>query len=144
MSAEEHKALIQRTVDAFNQGDWGAVDQLFAAHYVDHDRFRAGLPPGPAGVKQAWRMFRAAFPDLHATIEDLIAEGDKVAVRGAIRGTHQGELMEIPPTGQQVTVTLMDINRIEGGKLVARWGEADMLGLLQHLSVVSTPEQAGG
>ncbi len=142
MSAEAHKALIQRAVDAFNQGDWEAVDQLFAAHYVDHDRFRAGLPPGPVGVKHAWSMFRAAFPDLYASIEDLIAEGDTVAVRGAIRGTHQGELLGIPPTGKQVTVTLMDINRIEGGQLVERWGEADMLGLLQQLGAIPTPGQA--
>ncbi len=144
MSTEENKALIQRTVDAFNQGDLAAVDQLFAAHYIDHDRSRTGLPPGPAGVKQAWGMFRAAFPDLHATIEDMIAEGDKVAVRGVIRGTHQGELMGIPPTGKQVMVTLMDINRIEGGHLVERWGEADMLGLLQQLGGVPAPEQPGG
>ena len=68
MSVEEHKALIQHAVDAFNEGDWNAVDQLFAAHYIDHDRSRTGLPPGPAGVKQAWSMFRAAFPDMQASL----------------------------------------------------------------------------
>ena len=88
-------------------------------------------------------MFRAAFPDLQATIEDLIAEGHKVAVRGTLRGTHPGELLGIPPTGAQVTVPLIDINRIEAGKLVERWGEADMLGLLHQLGVIPAPGQAG-
>lgn len=142
MSVAEHKALIHRTVDAFNLGDWDAVDRLFAPDYVDHDPYRANLPPGPAGVKQAWTGFRAAFPDLHATIEDLIAEGDKVAVRGAIRGTHLGELMGIPPTGKRVTMTLIDVNRIGGGKLAERWAEADMLGMLQQLGVVPGPPDA--
>jgi steroid delta-isomerase-like uncharacterized protein len=136
MSIEEHKTLVHRAVDAFNQGDWDAIDRLFAPDYVDHDRSRADLPSGPAGVKQAWAGFRAAFPDLHTTIDDLVAEGDKVAVRGSIRGTHQGELMGIPPTGRPVTVTLIDVNRVEDGQLVERWAEADMLGMLQQLGVI--------
>jgi predicted ester cyclase len=141
MSIEENKALVQGAVAAFNQTDLAAADRLFAAHYVDHDRSRAGLPAGPEGVKQAWGLFRAAFPDLQVTLEELIAEGDKVAVRGVMRGTHQGELMGIPPTGRQVTVALIDINRIEGGQLVERWGEADMLGLLQQLEAIPAPGQ---
>ena len=141
MSIEEHKDLVYRAVDAFNQGDWDAVDRLFAPDYVDHDRSRADLPPGPAGVKLAWAGFQVAFPDLHATIEDLVAEGQKVVVRGSIRGTHQGELMGIPPTGKPVTVTLIDVNRIEGGKLAERWAEADMLGMLQQLGVVPGPAE---
>ncbi len=142
MSAEENKAVAQRAVEAFNQDDLAAVDQLFTPNYIDHDPSRAGLPPGPEGVRLAWSMFRAAFPDMQVTIEDMVAEGDKVAVRGAIRGTHQGELLGIPPTGKQVTVPLIDINRIEAGKLAERWGQADMLGLMQQLGVIPTPEQA--
>jgi predicted ester cyclase len=141
MSSEENEAIVREAVEAFNQGDPKAVDRLFAADYVDHDPSRAGLPPGPEGVKQAWSMFRAAFPDLRATIDDSIAEGDKVAVRGKIQGTHEGELMGIPPTGSKVTVELIDINRIENGKLVERWGEADMLGMMRQLGVVPAPEQ---
>lgn len=141
MPAAENKAIVQSAVEAFNRGDWDAVDRLFAADYVDHDPSRAGLPPGPEGVKQAWSMFRAAFPDLQGTIEDMITEGDKVVVRGVVRGTHQGELMGIPPTGKRVTVTLIDINRIEGGKLVERWAEQDNLGMMQQLGVISQPGQ---
>jgi steroid delta-isomerase-like uncharacterized protein len=139
MAIEEHKTLVHRAVEAFNRGNWDVVDRLFAPNYVDHDRSRVDLPPGPAGVKQAWTGFRAAFPDLHATIDDLVAEGDKVAVRGSFRGTHQGELMGIPPTGKPVTVTLIDVNRIENGRLAERWAEADMLGMLQQLGVVPGP-----
>jgi steroid delta-isomerase-like uncharacterized protein len=141
MSAEENKVIVQRAVEAFNQGDQEAVDKLFAANYVDHDPSRASLPSGPEGVKLAWGAFRAAFPDLQGTIEDMITEGDKVVVRGTFRGTHQGGLMGIPPTGKQVTVTLIDVNRIEGGKLVERWGITDMLGMMQQLGVIPAPGQ---
>lgn len=140
MSIEENKAIVQSAVDAFNRGDRDAVDRLFAADYLDHDPSRTGLPPGPEGVKQAWGMFRAAFPDGRVFIEDMIAEGDRVVVRGVVRGTHQGELMGAPPTGRQVTVTLIDINRIEGGKLTERWAEQDNLGLMQQLGEI--PAQA--
>lgn len=143
MSEKENKALAQEAVEAFNRGDLDAAGRLFTADYVDHDPSRAGLPTGPEGVKQAWSMMRAAFPDLQATIEDVIVEGDKVAVRGTVRGTHRGELMGIPPTGKQVTVTLIDINRIENGKLAERWGEADMLGMMQQIGAVPSPGQAG-
>ncbi len=139
--SEENKAFIRRVVDAFNQSDFAAVDKYFAPNYVDHERARMGLPPGPAGVKQAWGMFRAAFPNLQGIIEDMIAEGDKVVVRGTFRGTHQGELMGIPPTGKPITVSLIDINRIEGGKLVERWAETDMLGMMQQLGVIPAPGQ---
>ncbi len=139
MSLEENRAVVQRAVDAFNQGDWEAVDRLFAASYVDHDPARAGFPTGPEGVKQAWSAFRAAFPDLQGVIEDTIAEGDKVVVRGVVSGTHHGELMGIPPTGNLVSVPLIDINRIENGQLVERWGLADMLGMLQQLGAVPSP-----
>jgi steroid delta-isomerase-like uncharacterized protein len=143
VSREENEAIVQEAVEAFNRGDIEAVDRLFAASYVDHDPSRAGLPSGPEGVKQAWGMLRAAFPDLRGVIDAMVAEGDKVAVRGTFQGTHEGELMGVPPTGQRVTITLIDINRIENGKLVERWGQADMLGMMRQLGVVPSSEQAG-
>jgi predicted ester cyclase len=143
VSKEENEAVVREAVEAFNGGDPEAVDRLFAADYVDHDPSRDGLPPGPEGVKLAWGVFRAAFPDLRGKIDAAISEGDKVAVRGTLRGTHEGELMGIPPTGKRVTVTLIDINRIENGKLVERWGQADMLGMMRQLGVIPPPDQAG-
>ena len=80
--------------------------------------------------------FRAAFPDLRVKNEDVIAEGDKVVARWTARGTHNGALMNIPPTGKQVTLKGIDVLRIEGGKIVERWGEFDALGMLHQLGVI--------
>jgi predicted ester cyclase len=80
--------------------------------------------------------FRAAFPDLHVKNEDVIVEGDKVVARWTARGTHNGMLMNILPTGRQATLKGIDILRIEGGKIVERWGEFDALGMLHQLGVI--------
>ena len=85
-------------------------------------------------------MFLSAFPDTQMTVEDELADGDKVATRWTATGTHTGELMGIPPTGKQVTVTGMDINRLVGGKIVEHWGEFDQMGMMQQLGVVPAPE----
>jgi steroid delta-isomerase-like uncharacterized protein len=143
VSEEENLALIRRAVEAFNRGDLAAVDALFAADFVDHDPGRAGLPPGPAGVKQAWGLFRAAFPDLRVEIEDTVAAGDKVAVRGVVRGTHRGDLLGIAPTGRAVTVPLLDLNRLAAGRLAERWGLIDLLGLLQQVGAAPAPGAGG-
>ncbi len=84
-------------------------------------------------------MFRSAFPDLHFTVEDMIAEGDKVASRYTARGTHRGELMGLPPTGRGVTEVGIMISRLAEGKLVEDWHSPDNLGLIQQLGVVTFP-----
>jgi predicted ester cyclase len=84
-------------------------------------------------------MYQMAFPDVRMTVEDGFAEGDKVVVRWTGRGAHTGELMGIPPTGKQVTVTGIDVYRVAGGKLVERWGEFDQMGMMQQLGVVPLP-----
>jgi predicted ester cyclase len=86
-------------------------------------------------------MFLTAFPDLHFTVEDMIAEGDKVVARITMSGTQQGAFMGIPPTGKHVAFTAIDINRIAGGKSVEHWWEMDALGLMQQLGVVPAPGQ---
>ncbi len=122
------------------------VDELFASDYVLHD---PGVPEGelrgPEAFKDQWvSMFRTAFPDLQITIEDQIAEGDKVASRYTSRGTHQGELMGIPATGKRVEVTGTIISRFAEGKIVEEWNNFDVMGMMQQLGVVSPPEQAQG
>lgn len=136
MPGEAGKALVRRAVEAFNAGDIAAVDVLFAPDFRDYDPSRVGLPAGPEGIKAVWGMMRAAFPDLTVVIEDMLAEGDKVVVRAQIRGTHRGELMGIPPTGNAVSFSVIDITRISGGQLAERWAVADMLSLLQQLGVM--------
>jgi steroid delta-isomerase-like uncharacterized protein len=135
MSTEDHKALIRRLFEeVWNQGHLALVAEFYNPDHVEH------TPTGPLqgfeALKQFIAMYRSAFPDVHFTIEDQIAEGDRVATRWSARGTHQGPLMGIPPTGKQVMVTAIGLGRFAGGKLVEGWNEVDMLGLMQQLGVV--------
>ena len=124
--------------EVFNKKNGAAIDEFIAPNHVDHAA-PPGMPGGLQGVKQTINMYLTAFPDLHFTVEDLIAEGDKVVTRLTVRGTQQGEFMGIPPTGKHATVKAIDINRIVGGKSIEHWLEMDTLGLMQQLGVVPTP-----
>ena len=144
MSAEQNKALIRRFVDeVFNRGRSEAIDELVAPDAVDHAAL-PGMPPGREGIKLRAAMIRSAFPDFHIIVEDQVAEGDRVAGRYTMRGTHQGELMGIPPTGKPVSISAMDVIRVGDGRLVEHWGQIDMLGMMQQLGVVPAPDQAMG
>lgn len=142
MSTEVNKASARRFYDeVFNKKNKAAIDEFIASNQVDHAAPPA-TPGGLAGARQTITMYLTAFPDLHFTVEDIIAEGDKVVARLAVRRTQQGAFMGIPPTGKQATSTAIDINRYVGGKSVEHWLEMDTLGLLQQLGVVPTPGQA--
>lgn len=142
MPAEENKTIVCRVMDeAWNQGNLAAIDELYAADYVDHAPGHGG--PGREGVKRTIQMFRSAFPDLRGTLEDLIAEGDKVAFRYTAAGTHQGDLMGIAPTGKRVSMDGIAIVRIANGKIMEGWGGFDALGLLRQLGAVSIGGQVG-
>jgi steroid delta-isomerase-like uncharacterized protein len=142
MSAEENKAVVRRMFEAYNKHDLAALEDLCAPDYVWH---------GPAGfgdmdlaaMNQVMPAWFAALPDMHWTVEDLIAEGDKVVVRYTCRGTHQGEFMGMPPTGKTVTVAAIIISRFAGGKCVEDWEEADMLGLFKQLGAIPQMAQGG-
>jgi steroid delta-isomerase-like uncharacterized protein len=140
--SERNKAFMRRGIEeVWNEGDFDVVNELLASDFVSH------LPHdelhGPEGVKQYFGMLRRAFPDIHFTIEDQIAEGDLVVTRWTARATHQGEFQGISPTGKSATVTGITINRFANGKVVEGWANLDELGLLQQLGVVSTPEPVG-
>lgn len=138
MSTKENKALFRRFIDEFwNNKNLDVADELFAPEAVSPSAPQ--LPPGPEGVKTIGRMVLGAFPDFHMTIEDLVAEGDRVAARFVEQGTHNGEFMGIAPTGRQATWTEIGILRIGDGKVVESWFETDMLGLLQQLGAVRAP-----
>jgi steroid delta-isomerase-like uncharacterized protein len=122
------------------QARFSVVDEVVAPTYVNHT-FPAPAP-GAEGLKQVVNMFLTAFPDFSLTIHDIIGEGNRVATRGTWSGTHQGTFMNIPATGKQVSVNYMDIFRVENGKIVENWVQMDMLGLMQQLGLVPTPEQA--
>ncbi len=136
MSTEMNKALVGRFYhEVFNQKNLAAVDSLVARDIVDHGAF-PGQAPGAAGVKQTCAMLLAAFPDLRFTIEDQVAEGDRVVTRWTARG----EFMGSAPTGKPTTTAGIGIDRITGGQLAESWLQWDGLGLLEQLG--ASPEPA--
>jgi steroid delta-isomerase-like uncharacterized protein len=144
MSTEENKTLVRRNIEeVFNQGNLAVVDETIASTYTHHDPANPWVPPGPEGQKELARTYRTAFPDLHFTIEDQIAAGDRVVTRWTGRGTHRGALLGIAPTGKQFTVLGITITRMAAGKIVEAWVNYDSLGLLQQLGVIPVLGQAG-
>lgn len=138
--SEENKALVRRSFEeVWNDKNLDAIDEIVAADVVNH-LAPPGLPEGAEGNKAFVGMYLSAFPDTKMTIEDMLAIGDKVVTRWVATGTHEGELMGIPPTGKHVTVTGIGIDRISGGRIVESWGEFDALGMMQQLGVVPMPE----
>ena len=143
MSEEENKIIAQRFNDeVWDRGDLAALEELLAEDAVDHGAI-PDQPPGREGHKYQVNLFRSAFPDLRVTAEDIFSEGDKVAYRWTGRGTHQGELMGIPPTGNEVTFRGIDVLRVERGKVVERWSEYNALEAMQQMGVIPGPEQEG-
>ncbi len=141
MSAD-NKALVLRYVEeVLNKKNLSLIDELFAPTFIDHD---ASMPEakGPAGIKRVAAMVHASFPDLQFTVEDMVAEGDKVVYRYTVRGTHLGDFMGIAPTGKQTAVTGIHIYRIANGKLQEEWENWDMLGLMRQLGVLPQPGQS--
>lgn len=141
MSAEEGMALMRDFIDEWNKGDMQALDKIVEEtvdpNFVNHSAANAEEARGPEGVKKVFGAFRAAFPDGRTTIEDLVAEGNTVVTRWTFRGTHEGEFAGFAPTGRSVTLTGINIDRIEGGKFVERWYQMDRLGMMQQLGDTS-------
>ncbi|MBI4284274.1 MAG: ester cyclase [Chloroflexi bacterium] len=132
--SEQTKAAVRRFLEFFDKGDLARVSDVATADFVDHNPM-PGQSAGIEGLKQMLAMARAAFPDLHTTIEDMVAEGDKVAVMNTLHGTHKGEFMGIAPTNKKVAVTGIDILRIAGGKVAERWGYMDESGMMRQLGI---------
>jgi steroid delta-isomerase-like uncharacterized protein len=134
--SERNKDLFRRLVDVlWNQGDLDASSEFFADDAVIYG-MPADFPQGIEGAKASIGWFRAAFPDLHLTNNDLIAEGDKVVQRWTMTGTHKGEFMGIAPTGKKFTTTGISIVRIANGKIVEAWNASDQLDLMQQLGAI--------
>jgi steroid delta-isomerase-like uncharacterized protein len=140
MSTEQNKASARRGFEEiWNQGNLAVVDELTSPDYAGHF-FLPGMASGVEGFKQFVMLYRSAFPDVHFTVDDIVAEGDRVATRWTATGTHTGQLMNIPPTGKKVTVTGMTLTRYNAeGKGVEGWANFDQLGMLQQLGVVPAP-----
>lgn len=142
MSTEDNKALFRRLLGLMENGDLDTVDQVITSNWVNHD---PSMPPlaGYEGFKQLAMIFRSGFPGMHTEIEDIIAEGDKVAARFRLRGTNTGSFQGMPPTGKTIDLLATGIFRFENGKVSDNWVNIDALGLMQQLGVVPAPAQAG-
>ncbi len=135
MSIAENKAMVRRVFEtAINSGDEAALDELLAADYVNHDM--PAPAPGAEGFKQVVGLFRAAFPDMRVTIEDEFADGDLAGTRGRFTGTHKGDFMGVPASGQPINVKYIDLWRVRDGKLAENWVQMDMIGLMQQIGAM--------
>jgi steroid delta-isomerase-like uncharacterized protein len=139
--SEQNKQLVRRAVEEiWNQGRFEIIDELAAGDIVVHGAAPGQDLHGTAALTQFYSALRAAFPDLRFTIEDQIAEGDRVVTRWSARGTHLGEFEGIPPTGKTAAIGGVDIDRLADGKVIECWPFSDQLGMLQQLGVVPAPE----
>jgi steroid delta-isomerase-like uncharacterized protein len=145
MLTETNKTLSRRFFEeVWNKGDLAVLNEI-----LTKDHFNSGpgtppeLPTGPEGTKQLVTMYRNAFPDVHFTIDEQLAEGEKVLTRWTGHGTHQGELQGIPATGKSSTISGIVIDRIVNGKIAESWGLFDNFSMLQQLGVIPMPEVAG-
>ena len=140
MSTEGNKAIARQAIEAINAGDLSRLESLVAADGLDH-AVPPGMPPTRDSAIQFLSMFRAAFPDLQYTVEDVIAEGDRVVQRSTARGTMQGDFLGMPATGKTATWGEVHILRIADGKIVEHWASVDQLGMLQQLGLAPVPGQ---
>jgi predicted ester cyclase len=141
MSTEQNKAITRRLVEEiFNRGNMSMVDELLAPDFVEREELPPGMPRDREGVKLLTTMLHSAFPDFKATIDEIIAEDDKVVLRQTWSGAQKGEFMGIAPTGKSVSFGVIDILRFAGGKLVEHWGLIDNMSLMQQLGAIPAPE----
>ncbi len=139
--ATENKVLVSRIWnEIWNKGDLAVCDVVFSADYVGHLAGMPGPVRGPEAFRQLVLVYRTAFPDVHLTVEDVFAVGDRVAVRWVSRGTHLGPMMGIPPSGRKIEVMGMSLFRIAGHQVAEEWEGFDTLGLMQQLGVTDAPK----
>ncbi len=141
MSVEErNKAIIQLAyAELFDQGKLSLAEELIAPDYIDHVAPPGLTNRGPEAMRQLVTLFHSAFPDVHHTVEELVAEGDTVAARVTWSGTHRGPFLGIAPTGRAVRQAQMHFIRFRNGQVVEHWAVRDDLGLMQQLGVIPAP-----
>jgi predicted ester cyclase len=131
----EVEEVLQGIYEAINTGDLVLLDKFVAPGYVEHSEGFQGVEP----FKQQVTAFRAAFPDLRVTIEDVLIDGDRFASRTTVTGTHTGDLMGMPATGKHISVEAVDIGRVGSGQAQERWGGLNMFSMLTQLGVIPAP-----
>ncbi len=146
MSTDENKALVRRWFsEVVSNGDMSSLDEICAVCHPAFVMVQGVVEPAPQGIsglKDLIARLRTAFPDLTATVEEQVAEGDKVVSRVTMSGTHQGEFMGMPPTGKTFTVGGASIWEVKGGQLISEWVSWDSMSMLQQLGVMTAPAPA--
>lgn len=144
MTPEEIKRLVRRDPEEiWTEGNVEAIEDLFAPDFVLHDPTSPGEIRGREAYRETVETFREAFPDAEYTVEDVLAEGEMAALRYTARATHRGTFMGFEATGEQVTVSGMEMYRVRDGEIVELWTSYDALGLLQQLGVVASVNELG-
>jgi predicted ester cyclase len=140
MAHQQYKTIVRRVnEEAFSaDGDLAVIDEFVAPDLVDHTA-PPHLQHGNQSLKQLAQLWRAAFPDLAVTVQEVMAEGDLVVIAWQGGGTHLGDLMGIPPTGKRGFMTGITFNRVQDGRIVERWGNNDQLGLFTQLGLMPAP-----
>ena len=142
MSTEENKAIVHQFFEEGpSKGNLSIADTLLSPDFSIHGPLPAS--PGIKGIHEVITTCREAFEHLSVTIEDMVAEGDKVVARFTARGVHKGSFMDLPATGKPITLTGIEIFRIEDGKIIEIWAEANLFGLMQQLGIIPAPGNEG-
>jgi len=134
--SEENKMVVRRLFNFWNNRERAVADELFAPSCVHHDPNTPEFGKGPEGEQKVFDLYTTAFPDARFTIEQMIAEGDTVATRWTVNGTHKGKLLDNPPTNKQIMLTGIVVCRLLGGKIVESWSNWDALGMYQQLGII--------
>ena len=142
MSVEENVAVVRRHFDLLRQYDEAAADAIWVEDVVFREPQQ--VIQGRDAGKRRYRQFREAFPDIEATLHEVVAQDDKVAARYTLAGTHRGPFAGVPATGKRVTLSGIGIYRLADGKIAEFWGCADFVGFLQQLGALATPAAPGG
>ena len=138
MGKEANLAALGKFAEGVNMGKFDLFREAVAADCVDHDP-APGQGPGPEGYRKFFSMMREAFPDMNVGLETMVADEESVAFAYTLKGTHNGPLMGIPPTGKKVSIRGVQVSKFRDGKMVERWGSSDQLGMLQQLGVTHLP-----
>ena len=136
----DHAAVARRFYDeVMNKGNLDVLQEIIHDDFVEHENVPPGVPTDKNGPRAFVSLFRGAFPDFTATIEDLIQEGDKVVVRSRMTGTHEGDFMGMPPSGKTFDIQAIDIVEFRHGKCIAHWGVTDNAAMMEQLGMTETP-----
>lgn len=125
--------------DVFTQGNVDLIDDLMHEDFAEHEELPPGIPPGKAAPKAMVAMMRSAFPDFRADVEEMLQDGNKVISRARFSGTHEGEFMGIPATGNRFDISVIDIVEFEENKAIAHWGLMDTAKMMEQLGVGGPP-----